>query len=139
MSKLYYLILVFLGFSSCKNEINIAAPWKETVVVYGLLDPGAPINYLRIQKAFLDPDGNAFQFTQNPDSIYPSNLAVKLFVRLNGNIIDTIYPVLTNGDLEGIKKIPAYLRNHRIICTKYQSPSRIQDWLVDRWRIMNMN
>jgi len=104
MSKLYYLILIFLGFSSCKNEIKIAAPWKETVIVYGLLDPGASVNYLRIQKAFLDPDGNAFQFTQNPDSIYPSNLAVKLFVRLNGNIVDTIYPVLINGDLEGIKK-----------------------------------
>jgi hypothetical protein len=104
MSNIYKLLIITLGFWSCSNEIKITAPWKETIVVYGLLDPAAPENYIRIQKAFLDPDGNAFQFVNMSDSIYPTNLEVKLYVRKNGFLIDTIFPQLIDGDLEGIKK-----------------------------------
>lgn len=104
MSKLWKLLVICFSLWSCNNEIKIAAPWKETIVVYGLLDPAASVNYIRIQKAFLDPEGNAFQFVQINDSIYPTNLEVKLFVRKNGAIIDTVFPQLVNGDNEGIKK-----------------------------------
>ncbi len=104
MPNLFKLIFITLTIASCKNDIKIAAPWKETIVVYGLLDPAAPVNYLRIQKAYLDPEGNAFQFTGTNDSIYPINLDVKLLVRKNGGIIDTLFPELINGDDVGIKK-----------------------------------
>lgn len=104
MSKLWKLLIISLSLWSCNNEIKIAAPWKETIVVYGLLDPAAPVNYIRIQKAFLDPDGNAFQFVQTADSIYPGKLEVKIVVRKNGSTIDTLFPQLVDGELEGIKK-----------------------------------
>ncbi|MCB9252888.1 MAG: hypothetical protein H6605_10500 [Flavobacteriales bacterium] len=104
MLKLRNLLVVLILWAGCKNEVEVAAPWKETVVVYGLLDPAASVNYLRIQKAYLDPDGNAFQFTGISDSIYNSNLKVKLYVRLNGNIIDSIFPTLVNGNDLGIEK-----------------------------------
>lgn len=104
MSKLWKLLILCLSFWSCSNEIKIAAPWKETIIVYGLLDPAASVNYIRIQKAFLDPNGNAYQFLETTDSIYPINLDVKLLVRKNGAIIDTIFPQKINGIDEGIKK-----------------------------------
>lgn len=105
MLKLWKPLLILLCFGACKNEIDIAAPWKETLVVYGLLDPGASVNYIRIQKAFLDPDGNAYQFTQNSDSIYPEKLDVRLYVRENGGPIkDTIFPELVDGNLYGVRK-----------------------------------
>lgn len=104
MSKLLKLLIIILTLGSCNNKVDIAAPWKETIVVYGLLDPAAKVNYLRIQKAYLDPYGNAFQFMGNNDSIYPSNLDVKILVRKNGNIIDTLFPKIINGEDEGIKK-----------------------------------
>ena len=104
MSKLWKLLIISLSLWSCNNEIKIAAPWKETIVVYGLLDPASSVNYIRIQKAYLDPEGNAYQFVQSNDSIYPGVLDVKLFVRKNGAIIDTLFPKLVNGDNEGIKK-----------------------------------
>ena len=104
MSKLWKLLIICFSLWSCSNEIKIAAPWKETIVVYGLLDPAASVNYIRIQKAFLDPNGNAYKFVDTNDSIYPTNLEVKLFVRKNGAIIDTLFPQLVNGDNEGIHK-----------------------------------
>jgi hypothetical protein len=104
MLKLSKLLIISLLLWSCNNEIKIAAPWKETLAVYGLLDPASSVNYIRIQKAFLDPDGNAFQFVTNSDSIYPGDLEVKLIVRKNGFTIDTIFPKLINGEDEGIKK-----------------------------------
>jgi hypothetical protein len=104
MLKLWKLIIITLSFWACNNDIKIAAPWKETIVVYGLLDPAASVNYIRIQKAFLDPDGNAFQFVNENDSIYPKSLTVKLFVRKNGTLIDTLFPQLIKGEDFGIKK-----------------------------------
>jgi len=104
MSKLGKLLIITLCFGSCKNQIEIAAPWKETIAVYGLLDPAAAVNYIRIEKAYLDPEGNAFKFANINDSIYPQGLTVKLIVRRNGNFLDSIFPVLTDGNAEGIKK-----------------------------------
>ena len=104
MAKLWKPLIIILCLWSCKNDIEIAAPWKETVVVYGLLDPASSVNYIRIQKAYLDPDGNAFQFAGINDSIYPTNLQVKLIVRKNGVTVDTLFPKLINGDDENIKK-----------------------------------
>src|SRR5688500_8608899 len=104
MSKLWKTLIIILSLWSCKNDIEVAAPWKETIVVYGLLDPAATVNYIRIQKAYLDPEGNAFQFAGINDSIYPKNLVVKLIVRKNGGTIDTLFPILINGDDENIKK-----------------------------------
>ena len=104
MSKLRLLLYFSLFFVSCKNEIEVAAPWKETIVVYGLLDPAAPVNYIRIQKAYLDPEGNAFQFMQVNDSIYATDLKVVLYVKQNGNLFDSIFPVLIDGNSEGVSK-----------------------------------
>ena len=104
MSKLWKLIIISLPIWSCNNDIKIAAPWKETIVIYGLLDPAASINYIRIQKAYLDPEGNAFQFVDQSDSIYPKELSVKLYIKKNGTVLDTIFPQLVNGDDIGIKK-----------------------------------
>lgn len=139
MSKLWKLLVICFSLWSCNNEIKIAAPWKETIVVYGLLDPAASVNYIRIQKAFLDPEGNAFQFVQINDSIYPTNLEVKLFVRKNGAIIDTLFPQLVNGDNEGIKKDTGLFQIHLIIYIKLQTEFWIHDSFQVVQKIMNTN
>lgn len=104
MVKFWGLLAALFFLAGCKNEVEVAAPWKETIVIYGLLDPAAPVNYLRIQKAFLDPDGNAFQFTGNTDSIYPNDLKVVLYERKNGVLQDSIFPVRVDGLSEGLPK-----------------------------------
>ncbi len=125
MSKFWKLFIISFSLWSCDNEIKIAAPWKETIIVYGLLDPAADVNYIRIQKAFLDQDGNAFQFVHTVDSIYPDNLDVKLLVRKNGILIDSVFPQLIDGNTEGIAKDTGLFANNPNFL--YKISKRIKD------------
>ena len=55
------------SFQSCKNDFDVNGPWKETMVVYGLLDPSDDIQYVKISKAFLGK-GNAYDMAKVADS-----------------------------------------------------------------------
>src|ERR1044071_4880941 len=89
MKKLLALsVLVFL-FSMCSTEIDLLDDWKETAVIYGLLDQTDTIQYVRIEKVFLGPD-NAMDMAQQFDSInYIQSLDVKIEQIQNGNVINT--------------------------------------------------
>ena len=71
MKKIISLFLIILTvFSSCETEFNVNADWKEVTVIYGLLDQSQDKQYIRINKAFLDPNQNAFDVAKDFDSIY---------------------------------------------------------------------
>ena len=79
-----------LFLTSCENDLEVIGEWKEIAVVYGLLDPAANTNYVRVEKAFLG-EGNAFIMAQQHDSIYYDNtLSVVLERRKNGQLLSTI-------------------------------------------------
>ncbi|MCC7244082.1 MAG: hypothetical protein IT269_00265, partial [Saprospiraceae bacterium] len=59
MQKLLFLPLLALLVASCSNDFDVAAPWKEIPVVYGLLSPQDTAHYIRIEKAFLDASEGA--------------------------------------------------------------------------------
>ncbi len=63
-----FLALTQALFNSCKNDLDILAPYKETISVYGLLNAQDSIQYVRINKVFLG-EGNAYQMAQVSDSI----------------------------------------------------------------------
>lgn len=64
---------------SCKsNELDVNADWKETMVVYGLLDINADTQFIRVQKAYLNPDQDALEVAKISDSIYYDSLEVLL-------------------------------------------------------------
>ena len=78
MKHLIVLFLTLLFLSSCDNELNLTTEWKNIPIVYGLLNEEDQVQYIRIEKAFLDPTTNAFELAQNVDSIYYSNALVQL-------------------------------------------------------------
>lgn len=81
--------IVFL-FSMCSTEIDLLDDWKETCVVYGLLDQTETTQYIRVQKAFLGPD-NAYTMAQQFDSInYINTLNVRIERLYNDGIESTI-------------------------------------------------
>ena len=87
-------IRLLLGFllgallsSSCNDELEVNAEWKDITVVYGILDQNDSIHYLKITKAFLGP-GDALSFAKIADS---SNYPEKLDVRLEGWEINSEY------------------------------------------------
>jgi hypothetical protein len=80
------LLVAVLGMFSCSEKFDVAAPYKNYNVVYGLIDPNDTAHYIRIEKAFLDPNASALNFTKNPDSNY--NYRIKVLM----NEYDTSNP-----------------------------------------------
>ncbi len=85
-------------FTSCDTDFDVITPWKETMIVYALLDQNEEYQYVRINKAYLG-EGDALIMGQT-DSIYYStkSLEVSLYSISNGfsdttKLID-LYPTI---------------------------------------------
>jgi hypothetical protein len=81
-------ILVFacaILLSACSTDFDVIGDWKETIVVYGLLDQNQPKQYIKINKAFLGK-GSAIEYAQVKDSVqFTNSLNVTLKKIKNGN------------------------------------------------------
>lgn len=100
------LVIAVLGsailYSACSNDIDLAADWKDVPIVYGLLSASDTANYIRVQKAFLDNNKNAFDVAQISDSLYYDNITVRL-----KNLADPSESYVLNrvdGNLEGFPR-----------------------------------
>jgi len=57
---IHFLLLLSLILAiSCEDDIDLNADYKNITIVYGLLDPVADTNFIRINKAFLGGDAYA--------------------------------------------------------------------------------
>lgn len=91
-NKIYSLLFVSIALlSACSTKLDVTGSYKETMVVYGLLDQSQPKQYIKINKAFLG-EGNAFTYAKIKDSTqYVNALTVKL-KRLSDNTEYTLTP-----------------------------------------------
>jgi hypothetical protein len=73
------LITIIILFQSCKNDLEVNAPWVETPVVYALLDVNKSTQYIRISKTFQASEAQTPpQIAKNKDSLYFSNIVVTI-------------------------------------------------------------
>ena len=74
-----FTISAFLALVSCKNELEVLAPGKEMVSVYGILDVTQPVQNIRINKVYLN-DKDALVSAQDANDINygPGELTVSL-------------------------------------------------------------
>jgi len=80
MKRIFITLSAFLLlFNACETDFDVHADWKETTVVYGLLDASNSTQYIKINKAYLG-EGDAMMMAQYSDSINfnPNDLEVKL-------------------------------------------------------------
>jgi len=85
-----FFVFTAILFHACKTDFDINAPWKESTIVYGILNQNDSIHYLKINKAFLG-EGDAMMMAQNPDSsTYGNNIDVSLYAYNTGNLVDII-------------------------------------------------
>ncbi|MCS7036868.1 MAG: DUF4249 family protein [Saprospiraceae bacterium] len=77
---LFALFAALLFIQSCSNDFELTAPWKEVPIVYAILSPTDTAHYVRVEKAFLDPETSALQIAQIPDSIYYPASAIQVFI-----------------------------------------------------------
>lgn len=100
MKKLLLLLPFGLLFSACSNDFEVTAPWKEIPVVYGILSPQDTAHYIRIEKAFIDPEKSALKIAQIADSLYYPENAISVFLqRTDNQSLLQLHRV--NGTLEG--------------------------------------
>lgn len=79
MKKLFFLIFILsLLFTSCTKDVKILEDYKESIIVYGLIDPCDSITYIRIERAFFS-EGNVLEDAQVQDS---NQFTYKLDVKL---------------------------------------------------------
>ncbi|MBK8966246.1 MAG: DUF4249 family protein [Saprospiraceae bacterium] len=112
MKKLLFLLPVAaLLIQACSNDFDVAAPWKEVPVAYAILSPKDTAQYIRVEKAFLDPNVNALEIAQIADSLYypESAIAVNLERVSNGQRIQL---QRVDGNLEG------YVRTGGVFATQ---------------------
>ena len=80
--------------SACSTDLDVVGDYKETMVVYGLLDQAQDTQYVKINKAFLGA-GNAFEYAQIKDSVqFVNALSVELKRYKNGVHMPPTIPLI---------------------------------------------
>lgn len=106
MRKLLSILVLtsLIGMSSCSEDFEVAAPYKQITVVYGMLDISDTAHYIRIQKAFMDENKSAIDMSKVPDSSFYKQLNVRM-VEYSGVTITNTF-TLNKVDLnqEGYNK-----------------------------------
>jgi hypothetical protein len=73
------ICFILLIANSCKNDIEINAPWKETPVVYAFVDPNTSTQFFRIQKTYQNSTNlTTAEGALITDSLYFDTLSVKV-------------------------------------------------------------
>lgn len=78
LRKLFWCGLVLLGASACSTDFQLEAEPKNIPVVYAFISKQDTAHYIRLEKAFLEPGGNAMTIAKIPDSLYYPNATVQL-------------------------------------------------------------
>jgi hypothetical protein len=82
---LQVIIASFLALVSCRSDFEVNEPWKEIDIIYGLLDVNDTVQYIKINKAFLNEDEDVYKLASVEDSLYhKDSLAVTLQPVKNG-------------------------------------------------------
>lgn len=89
MRRTFYLLLslftIGLSISSCNDKVDLIGDFKETAIVYGLLDQSDSVHYIKITRAFIGP-GNSYEIAQVADSNYFQSVDAKVEEYVNGTL-----------------------------------------------------
>jgi hypothetical protein len=115
MNKLLFSFLAVISLlfaTGCTEKFDVAAPYKNITIVFGLLDQSDTAHYIRVQKAFLDQNKSAVSMAQAPDSNFYPNLNVRI-ERYNflGVYKDSIHLNRVDLNKEGYPKQPGAFFN----------------------------
>jgi len=86
--KFTFLVAFISFFYSCSEKVNLIGDFKETAVVYGLLDHSDSIHFIKITRAFIGP-GNALEIAKIPDSNYFNQVEATVSEFVDGTLTRT--------------------------------------------------
>lgn len=75
----FLVLSVFaLVYSGCSNEIEVLADYEESAAIYGLLDPNSNVQFIKINKVFVNPNSRATDVAKIADSLYFDTISPEL-------------------------------------------------------------
>jgi hypothetical protein len=80
MKKIIVALAAIIAFSSCENEVDINAEYKDLSIIYGMLNPKLDTNYIRVQRGYLGTEPAANSVGQS-DSLYYDTSEIKVYIR----------------------------------------------------------
>ncbi|MFN5736887.1 MAG: hypothetical protein ACK444_12640 [Flavobacteriales bacterium] len=103
MIKRLLVFLLLISLFSCNEKVDLIGDYKETAVVYGLLDHADSLHYIKITRAFIGP-GSAVDIAQIEDSSYFQQVEARVTEVVGGTITRTWLlddTIVTNKDING--------------------------------------
>jgi len=97
-------ILLTTIYTSCSNDFDVTAGWKEISVIYGLINPQDTQHFIKIQKAFLDEETGALQIASIGDSLFHQDSLHVTIKDINSGATWTLDKV--DGNTIGLIKDP---------------------------------
>lgn len=94
-SAIICICMSIFTFTSCKDDVDVNAPWKDVAVIYGLLNKADSVHYIKVNKVFLGPE-DALKMAQIKDSSQYENVTVSIKKYKNG--VATADPLITLRD-----------------------------------------
>ncbi|MBL7719500.1 MAG: hypothetical protein JNL72_11730 [Flavipsychrobacter sp.] len=92
--------------SSCSEDFDVAAPYKNVTFVYAMLNQADTAQYIRIQKAFMDQDKSSLDMSKIADSSFYADGVLDVVVKeiQNGSVISTTPLTRVRMENEGYPK-----------------------------------
>lgn len=102
----FAIAVLILSLNSCNEDIELSGEFKETAVVYGLLDQSDSIHMIKITRAFIGP-GNLVEIAGVADSSYFESVDATITEIGGLNRVWTLKDtIVTNKDEAGIWYAP---------------------------------
>lgn len=99
----FFRFIIFCTISllalACSTDFELEADWQDIPIVYGFLSLQDTAHYLRVEKAFLQPGGDANQIAKIADSLYYNSQVQVQLKRLGNGQIFTLQRI--DGSKEG--------------------------------------
>lgn len=109
--------------NSCSTDFDLNADFKETPVVYALLDASADTQFIRINRAYLSDNVDGLTLATDPEAIYYGDELTVTVEEYSGGTLVNTYPVTRiNGDDYGIPKQEGIFANVPNILYMFTAP-----------------
>ncbi|MFT6849239.1 MAG: hypothetical protein ACJATA_000033 [Sphingobacteriales bacterium] len=113
------LIIAFFVITGCETQIDVLGEYEEQTIIYGLLDTRETTQYVKINKAFVNPNRDALEIAQESDSLYhPNAMTVQLQEYRNESVFGQ--PVLLDTATEIAKEPGTFAGPNQLL---YKTPA----------------
>jgi hypothetical protein len=111
MRLLLLVLSALFILNSCSTDLDVNADYKETPIIFALINQNDSINYVRLQRSFSNENSSALEIARNFDSLFYDTTRVKLSLievrgagdgTIDSTEVDVLVPEYNTNKADGI-------------------------------------